>query len=179
VPGAEVIVNTVAGLNRYAGEQGIPVVSTMDAHSENDPEFRDWPPHCVVGTAGQAKPSATLLEKRVTVPNKPGLPAIEGAQQILIEKQELDCFSSVNLDELLQKLAAERYVVYGVVTEICVQHAVMGLLKTGARVELVTDAVSSLSEAERDKFVSDFTAAGGILTESATATGSVLQNVPS
>ena len=179
VPGAEVIVNAVAGLNRYAGEQGIPVVSTMDAHSENDPEFRDWPPHCVVGTAGQAKPSATLLEKRVTVPNRPGLPAIEFAQQILIEKQELDCFSSVNLDELLQKLAAERYVVYGVVTEICVQHAVMGLLKTGARVELVTDAVWSLSEAERDKFVSDFTAAGGILTESATATGSVLQNVPS
>jgi len=37
VPGAEVIVNTVAGLNRYAGEHGIPVVSTMDAHSENDP----------------------------------------------------------------------------------------------------------------------------------------------
>jgi nicotinamidase/pyrazinamidase len=175
VPGAEAIVDKIAALNRYAGEQGIPVVSTMDAHPEDDPEFRDWPPHCVVGTAGQTKPSATLLEKRVTVPNRPGLPAIEGAQQILLEKQELDCFSSVNLDELLRKLAADRYVVYGVVAEICVLRAVMGLLKTGARVELVTDAVCSLSDAERDKFLCDITAAGGVLTESAAATGPVLQ----
>jgi nicotinamidase/pyrazinamidase len=172
VPGGEAIVDKVAALNRYAGEHGIPVVSTMDAHSENDPEFRDWPPHCVVGTVGQAKPSATLLEKRVTVPNRPGLPAIEGAQQILIEKQELDCFTSLNLEELLQKLAAERYVVYGVVTEICVMRAAAGLLKTGARVEVVTDAVCSLSDAERDKFLSDFTAAGGVLTDSAAVTKS-------
>jgi nicotinamidase-related amidase len=57
--------------------------------------------------------------------------------------------------------------------------AVMGLLKTGARVELVTDAVCSLSDAERDKFLSDFSAAGGVLTESAAATGAVLQNAPS
>jgi nicotinamidase-related amidase len=39
-PGAEKIIGTVATLNRYAAKHGIPVVSTMDAHSENDPEFR-------------------------------------------------------------------------------------------------------------------------------------------
>jgi len=172
VPGAETIVDRIGALNRYAGEHGVPVISTVDAHAENDPEFRDWPPHCVAGTAGQAKPFLTLLEKRVTVPNIRGLPSTEGAQQILVEKQALDCFTNVNLNELLQRLGADRYVVYGVVTEICVQRAAMGLLKTGARVELATDAVFSLSDAARDEFFSDFCAAGGILTDAAAVTKS-------
>src|ERR1700683_5504186 len=60
VPGAENVVGEIAALKRFADSQGIPLVSTMDAHSEDDPEFRVWPPHCVVGTAGQLKPEATL-----------------------------------------------------------------------------------------------------------------------
>ena len=170
VPGAETIVDTIAALNRYAAGHGIPVISTIDAHSEDDPEFSDWPPHCVVGTTGQLKPASTLLEKRVVVPSTPGLPAIEGAQQIVLETQTLDCFANVNLSDLLHQLAADRYVVYGVVTEICVMRAAMGLLKRGSKVELVTDAVRSLNDAERDKFFADFTASGGILTDSAAAT---------
>jgi nicotinamidase/pyrazinamidase len=162
VPGAERIVENIAVLNRFAARRGIPVISTMDAHSEDDPEFHDWPPHCVTGTAGQAKPASTLLDKRVTVPNKPGLPALEGAQQILLEKQALDCFTNVNLNELLKRFSAGRCVVYGVVTEICVARAAMGLLKTGRSVELISDAVCSLSDAERDKFLAEFTAAGGL-----------------
>ena len=39
VPGAERIVPAIARLNRYAAAHGIPVVSTTDAHAENDPEF--------------------------------------------------------------------------------------------------------------------------------------------
>ena len=167
VPGAEMIVDRIAALNRFAASRGIPVISDMDAHAEDDPEFRDWPPHCVAGTAGQAKPASTLLEKRVRVSNTPGLPALDGAQQILLEKQTLDCFTNVNLPELLDRLAADRYVVYGVVTEICVKFAAMGLLNTGARVELVTDAVRSLNDADRDQFLAAFTAAGGVLTTSA------------
>jgi nicotinamidase/pyrazinamidase len=167
VSGAETIVDAVAALNRWAASRGIPLISTTDAHTEDDPEFRTWPPHCVAGTAGQQKPAATLLEKRITVSSTPGLPASEAAQQILLEKQSLDCFTNGNLAPLLERLGAERYVVYGVVTEICVKFAAMGLLKTGSRVELVTDAVRSLSDTDRDKFFAEFTAAGGVLTTSA------------
>ena len=170
VPGAETIVDKVAALNHYAAAHSIPVVSDMDAHTENDPEFRDWPPHCVAGTAGQQKPAATLLDKRAVIPNTPCAVDVRGAQQILLEKQSLDCFTNPNLPALLDQLAAERYVVYGVVTEICVKHAALGLLKTGRRVELVTDAVRSLNDAERDRFLADFTAAGGILTTVARVT---------
>ena len=160
VPGAERIIDRIAALNR----EGHIVISTMDAHAENDPEFKSWPHHCVVGTTGQQKPAATLLEKPVVIPNAPCDMTIEGARQILLEKQQLDCFTNVNLRALLAHLNADRYVVYGVVTEICVQFAATGLLKTGKRVEIVTDAVRALSgEASRQTFA-DFTAAGGVLT---------------
>src|SRR5436190_23050104 len=54
-PGAETIVPALVRLNRHAAASGIPVISTMDAHTENDPEFRHWPAHCVAGTIGQQK----------------------------------------------------------------------------------------------------------------------------
>jgi nicotinamidase/pyrazinamidase len=77
----------------------------------------------------------------------------------------------VNLPALLERLGAGRYVVYGVVTEICVKLAAFGLLKTGGRVELVTDAVRSLKEDEAAKTLAEFTAAGGVLTTVTQVTG--------
>src|SRR4051812_29880766 len=83
VQGAEQIVERVAALNRFAASKGIPVISTVDAHSENDPEFADWPPHCAAGTHGQHKPAATLLENRWVIPNRPVSVSAEGVQQII------------------------------------------------------------------------------------------------
>lgn len=167
VPGAETILDRIGVLNNL----GNIVISTMDAHAENDPEFQQWPHHCVAGTLGQRKPSVTLLEKRMVVPNVDVPVEVGGARQILIEKQTFDCFTSVKLAEILDRLGAERYVVYGVVTEICVQLAAFGLLKTGRRVELLTDAVRSLSEEAAARMMQDFTAAGGALTTVAEITG--------
>ena len=167
VPGAESIIPNVARLNHYAAANGIMVVSDMDAHTENDPEFRDWPPHCVAGSFGQAKPPETLLEARIVIPSTSGHYSIGGARQILLEKQSLNCFDNPNLPGLLGQLQADRYVVYGVVTEICVKFAAFGLLKTGKPVELVTDAVRSLDQAKASQMLADFTAAGGRLTTAA------------
>jgi nicotinamidase/pyrazinamidase len=165
VPGAENIVDRVAALNRFAASQGVPVISSMDAHTENDIEFRNWPRHCVAGTPGQQKPAATLLEKRVVIPNVAGpLPVTDGVQQILLEKQALDCFTNVNLPALLDHLGAERCVVYGVVTEICVKFAAFGLLRTGRQVELATDAIKELNPTAAKQMMEEFTAAGGVLT---------------
>src|SRR5271154_6016897 len=102
VPGAESIIGRVAELNH----SGPLVISTMDAHSEDDPEFKLWPHHCVEGTTGQRKPAATLLEKRIVVPNASCALSIEGARQILLQKQTFDCFTNVNLAELLRHLDA-------------------------------------------------------------------------
>jgi nicotinamidase/pyrazinamidase len=163
VPGAEAIVPQVAALNRYAAEHGIPVVSTMDAHTENDPEFREWPPHCVAGTAGQQKPSVTLLEKRTVIPSAPQDFDVQDAAQILLEKQSVDCFTNANLPSLLDQLKVKSCVVYGVVTEICVKNAALGLLKSGCKVTVVTDAVRSLDDEKCALFYQEFAAAGGKL----------------
>jgi nicotinamidase/pyrazinamidase len=168
VPGAERIVDNVARLNRYAAAHDIPVLSDMDAHSENDPEFRDWPAHCVARTFGQAKPQATLLDRRVVLSSKAKLSEWpSGMQQLLLEKQSLDAFSNPQLPGFLQSLRADRFVVYGVVTEICVKCAVTGLLRTGKRVELVTDAVRHLNEDEAQQTMRELEKAGGALTTTA------------
>jgi nicotinamidase/pyrazinamidase len=138
----------------------------MDAHSENDPEFRDWPHHCVVDTIGQQKPASTLLEKRVIVPNAPCAPNLTLIDQILLEKQTFSALSNLNFTLLLDHFAADRYVVYGVVTEVCVKFAAFGLLETGKRVEIVTDAVCALNEENGAKTLAEFTALGGYLTQS-------------
>ena len=94
VPGAEAIVERVAALNHFAAAHRIPLISTMDAHAVNDPEFRDWPPHCIAGTPGQRKPASTLLKRSVVVANSPGLPNLARAPQVLLEKQTFDCFTN-------------------------------------------------------------------------------------
>jgi len=171
-PGAASIVRTVAELNRYASANGIPVISTMDAHSENDPEFREWPAHCVVGTVGQQKPAATLLDKRIVIPNRNTAERVDTVSQILLEKVHLDCFTNPNLDWILDALNADRYVVYGVVTEVCVSFAAFGLLRTGRRVEIVTDAVRALSEGAGSETLERFRREGGVLTTAAAVVNS-------
>ncbi len=161
-PGAEKILTTVARLNHHAAKHHIPVVSTMDAHSEDDPEFKDWPHHCVAGTWGQQKPASTLLEKRVIVPNVHS--KVELSPQFLLEKQTFSALTNVNFTALLKLLAADRYVVYGVVTEVCVKFAAFGLLETGKPVEIVTDAICAFNHADGEKTLAEFTARGGHLT---------------
>jgi len=172
VPGAECLTGTIASLNQFAAKNGIPVLSTVDAHTEDDPEFQTWPPHCVAGTVGQQKPAVTLAGKPVVVPNYGDLPATDGAQQILLEKQTVDCFTNLHLLALLQRLGAERSVVYGVVTEICVKNAIFGLLKIGLKVDLVTDAIRALNSSEAVVMMEDFQRAGGTLTTSSRISGS-------
>lgn len=163
VPGAERTVPVIGRLNRFAAARAIPVVSSVDAHAENDPEFRVWPPHCIAGTLGQAKPPETLLEKRVVAPVHPVSIDIQGAPQILFEKQTLNLFENRNIGPLLDALGADRYVVYGVVTEYCVRFAALGLLETGKPVILVTDAIQTLCQEDAGRTLQEVAARGGKL----------------
>ena len=149
VPRAEYRIPAIAALNRRAISAG-RLVSTVDAHPENDIEFRTWPPHCIVGSLGQRKPAKLLV----------------GPGQIVFEKTTTDAFLNPRLLPLLAELGADRYVVYGVVTEICVRFAALGLLALGKPVDVVTDAVEMLNAGARDAFYEEFTARGGLLVSS-------------
>ncbi len=159
VPGAERLLPVLEKLNRAAPR----LVSTMDAHAEDDPEFRDWPPHCVAGTAGQQKPASLLLDSRAVVSTAPEAGDIGGARQVIVEKQKLDLLSNPNLPRVLAALDADRYVVYGVVTEYCVGCALRGLLATGKPVDVVTDAIQAIDPEQARRTLDEFRAAGGRL----------------
>jgi len=167
VPGAERIVPAIARLNRHAAERGIPVVSTTDAHTEDDPEFQVWPHHCVAGTWGQRKAESTLLARRVVVPNRPGELAIDGARQVVVEKQTVDVFAAPNLSRVIERLNGDEYVVYGVVTEICVLYAVRGLLKLGRPVTVVTDAIATLKAEDSERALAECSRGGARLARAA------------
>ncbi len=148
VPGAEQIAPALAALTSFAAQNAIRIVSTLDTHTENDPEFRLWKPHCVNGTQGQQKYVRTLLER-------------PSAAQIVFAKNTIDFFANEKLHCLLDELHAEHFVVYGLVTEYCVRATVLGLLERQARVDLVTDAIRSLSAAEERATLEEFTGRGG------------------
>ena len=169
VPGAEKLLPEFAALTRYASRKGFQIVSTADAHFEDDLEFKTWKPHCVAGTVGQQKAAATLLGQPLVLGTlEEALDEIRSSiaegRQIVVEKQKLDAFTNPHLRPLLHLLKAERYVLYGVVTELCVRCAAFGLLATGARVELVSDAIKSLSASEARGFIDQFQSQGGELT---------------
>jgi nicotinamidase/pyrazinamidase len=159
VPGAGSIVASLSRLTCFAAARQIQLLSTADAHSEDDPEFKIWKPHCVAGTTGQQKMAGTLLNERVVLTSTP-----QEAPQIIIEKQNIDCFTNPNLRPLLTSLAVDRYIVYGVASEVCVRCAAFGLLETGSRVELVTDAIKSLSPQAEREMIERFQSLGGQLT---------------
>ena len=163
VPGAQQLVPALHRLNHHAAKHGHPLVSSMCAHTEDDPEFKQWPAHCVIGTVGQLKPAETLLERRAVIGVARGDYQTHGVQQILFEKNQLDITTSPNFGPLVSRLGADRYVVYGVVTEYCVRFAALALLETGKPVSLVTDAIQTLRAEDSAKTLSEFTARGGRL----------------
>ncbi len=104
---------------------------------------------CVRDTLGQRKPEATRMA---------------AGRQILFEKTTTDVFAEPGIQDLLRSLQADRFVVYGVVTEICVRFAALGLLRTGKPVAVVRDAVQALDEARSEAFFEELRAAGGAMT---------------
>jgi nicotinamidase/pyrazinamidase len=172
VPGAENIVENLRKLTSYAAGHSHQAISTADAHSEDDAEFKVWKPHCVSGTTGQQKCAVTLLAGRQTLTTAPDqdLAPFREVGQIVVEKQQLDCFTNVNLRPLLRLIAADRYVVYGVVSEYCVKCAALGLLGTGARVELVSDAIQCLDPAAGRELIVQFCTRGGYMTTTGAVT---------
>ena len=153
VPGAETLLPALTRLTDFAAAHGLPIVSTMDAHAGDDPEFQAWPHHCVAGCFGQRKPEATLLGAR--------------GRQYFIKKQHVNCFTSAALPPLLVRLQADQYVVYGVVTEVCVRHALRGLLATGKRVTVLADAIKELDSAAAKATLDELVAAGGEVSSTA------------
>jgi nicotinamidase/pyrazinamidase len=164
VLGAEKIVPNLERLTRWARQNKTLVVASQCAHREGDEEFKLYPPHCLVGTPGQAKIPETVLAKRTVIPNRPAEVPGDPHQfeQVILEKQEFDVFTNPNTQALLERLGRTLDIaVYGVVTEICVACAARGLLDRGHRVTLVRDAIQHIDETKGHALIEEVEGRGG------------------
>ncbi len=164
VPNAVQIVPNLVRLIGLARASRVPVISSADCHVENDPEFEQFPPHCVDGTAGQAKLPETLLPRRLTIgPDErvEGLDRLfDEYDQLVFETTTFDVWTNPSAAGLIESLSVGEYVVFGVATDYCVRDAAMGLLKRGCRVVVVGDAIQAITEQTGRAAVEEMTAAG-------------------
>jgi nicotinamidase/pyrazinamidase len=156
VPGAEKIIPNINRLVEAARQGRVFLISSADAHSPDDPELREWPPHCLQGTSGADLVAEACSPDRLVIPNQRGfaLPEnITAHRQVTLQKNTLDVFDNPSTDALLKRITAAgspafdpdpEFVVFGVATDYCVQRTAEGLLRRGHRVAVVTDAVRSI-----------------------------------
>ena len=149
VPGAERIVPQLERLVTFARRRHLPILSTMDAHSPDDPEFKDWPAHCVIGTPGQQKIPQTLLDRSLTIAPEAAVPPdwrglLEAYGQLIFPKATLSAFDHPYFASAVEHLGNREFIVFGVATDYCVRLAARGLLERGRRVQLVRDAIRAV-----------------------------------
>ena len=164
VPGAEKLLPNIQRLTDAARQGRVFLVSHGCIHTKDDPEFEQFPPHCIRDTPGAQLVAEALTDKYVTIPNDPAaqLPAdLTQLQQIVLEKETLDIFESRHAETLLQRLPRDaEFIVFGVVTEYCVRLAAKGLLERGRRVAVVSDAIETLNPAEASRTMAELKALG-------------------
>jgi nicotinamidase/pyrazinamidase len=162
VPGAEQIGPNLRRLMDFAHACHVPVISTADAHSPDDPEFAKWPAHCIAGTPGQQLIPETRWTSPVVIPSNGGSfrPPAHWDGQFILEKTTYSPEDNSHFDDLLRALGPRRAVVFGVVTEYCVLATARALRRRGFDVDLVTDAIKSLSQEDGRKAIEELTASG-------------------
>ncbi len=166
VPDAEDIIDNIKKLFDYAKENKIKILSSIDAHKVDDPEFQTFPSHCVKGTPGNQKVDGTTCKDSIVFENtRQNInETILNHDQIIVEKQSFDIFDNIDTDKIIINIDASNYVVFGVATDYCVKAAVHGLLRRGYKVTLVRDAIKAVNEAGETEALNEMKDAGAVFT---------------
>lgn len=175
VPGADELRPRLESLTRFAHERGIRIVASADDHDASNPEISptpDWqttfPPHCMRGTSGQLKIAETTLRNPLVLqpvtedPRAMGRRIAAHPGDILLLKHELDAFSNPNTSVVLDTLAPEALVLYGVATDFCDRFTIEGLLRErpGMQLFFVTDAARAIDPARGEALIGDWARRG-------------------
>src|SRR2546430_2675661 len=161
VPDAERIIGNLKRLTDYAHGHAICLVASADDHVLRDAEISDtpdwkttFPPHCLRGTPGQKKiPETALRDPLVIEPGRTDPKALGERVRahrgdILLHKHRFDVFTNENVPTVLDVLAPDDIVLYGVATDVCDKAAIEGLLehRPHTRLFVVTDAVKGIDK---------------------------------
>lgn len=184
VGGAETIMPNLAALTDFAHDHGIRIIGSSDCHTASDdelssePDFVDtYPPHCLAGTPGQARvPETTLRDALVVEPDDATdevLRRLKGHNgDVLFHKRYFDVFTNPNVGPVIESLAIDEVVLYGVALDVCNRYAVEGLLARypAIAITVVTDAVRAINEDARRGLLEDWQRRGVRLTRTAEVT---------
>jgi nicotinamidase/pyrazinamidase len=168
VPGAEKLIPNLDRLTDEARKDRVFLVSDACVHTPDDPEFQQFPPHCVRGTPGAEIIPEAVAERFLVLPNRREAavpPDLTPYQQVILEKQTLDVFDNPLTETVLERLkrftdADAEFVVFGVVTEYCVRCVAKGLLARGRRVALVGDAIKTLKAGDGEAALAEMKSLG-------------------
>jgi nicotinamidase/pyrazinamidase len=158
VPDAEAIIPNLKRLTDHAHACGIRVLASADDHVaghrelSDQPDFREtFPPHCMRGTTGQAKIPETRLRDPLVIepddrPEEVDTRVAAHDGDLLFHKHWFDVFTNPHVNRVVQHLAPDRIVVYGVALDVCNRYAIEGLLERGwgGKLALVTDATKPI-----------------------------------
>lgn len=128
VSGAEGIVNNLGKLTRFADKNRITIVSSLDAHIKNDPEFKVFPEHCRKGSRGYRKIRATIAQK---------------TRQVFLAKRTYNVLSNPASFKVFKNFSTAY--VYGVALDYCVKASSLGLVSIGLETYLVKDATRAVT----------------------------------
>ena len=181
VGGAETIVPNLAVLTDFAHASGIRIVGSSDNHEPTDDELSEspdfaatFPPHCLLGTPGQARiPETTLHDVFIVEPEDEVAAVIARLEghtgDILFHKRYFDVFTNPNVAPVVDALGVAEVVLYGVALDVCNRHAVEGLLQRfpNVAVTVVTDAVRAINEDARGNLLKAWQRRGVAMAETA------------
>ena len=126
---ARQIIPNIEGLLEREFAQGVKVFFICDRHDPDDPEFKMFPPHCIKGTA-----EAEVIPELTKYPGE------------IIPKKRYSGFFGTVLEAKLKELKAEKIIVGGVCTDICVLHTVADARNRNYQVEVPVDCVASFDD---------------------------------
>ncbi len=162
VKGAEEIIPNLERLTNFAIENNIPVFASADSHPEDDLEFKQFPPHCLTGSAGNRKIKETYLPNAVVLryfEEKTGFDPDE-LNGVIFTKNTFDVFSNPHVEELLKEINPRKIILYGVATDYCVKAAAESLLERGYNVSIVEDAIKAVDEEQGKTVLENLQKAG-------------------
>jgi nicotinamidase/pyrazinamidase len=167
VPDADAVVPAMARLVEWARREGIPHVASVDDHELTDveiseaPDYADtFPPHCLRGTRGAEKIAQTVQLDPVPLGATEVPDHWLRGREFLLLKKHFDVFTNPNSERVLDLLAPDEVVLFGVATDICNDAAIKGLRARGYDVTFVENASCGIDDERSQACIVDWRGGG-------------------
>lgn len=152
---AEKIDYNLERLTQIAEKKNIKVINTADRHNKRSEEISEkpdfvntFPEHCMEDTWGALFiPSTDPRDPYIINWTDKSFDEKEliNRRNIILYKDKFDIFKgNPHAEKVVEILAPERAIIYGVATNVCVNFAVIGLLERKTKVYVPIDAIKEL-----------------------------------